>query len=147
MNTRKPATLAHTALDVTLAVLVLGAVLLVVLFSGCSALDDATGRIAGALEQDADANDTAWCDAFDLALEACPLVDAEGDPAAELTQGSVAKGCTDVALEVAGFDVEAEPSGRSALWGAIMNCHGNYDGGDLCGDALAACGVLPAAAP
>lgn len=99
--------------------------------AGCGALESATAGLAS----DPDPAEVAWCEAFEVALEACPLVGVDDpDPAYLHTQWSIAKGCTDVALASAGAE------GRSALAGAVMECHGFEVAPGSCAAALDACG-------
>lgn len=109
------------------------AIIITLCLTGCGALDDATARLAEAAEPDDDQGDE-WCAALELALESC-----DGDHYVDdALNRSVMVGCTDVALAATGFDVEADPGGRTALHGALLEAFGLYPAGTL-DDIIAAC--------
>jgi hypothetical protein len=102
------------------------AILIALSLTGCGALDDATQRLAAAAEPDDDQGE-AWCEAFTLAIESCD-VDHYADGTAA---PKVVVGCTGVALAAAGFDVEADPGGATALAGALLGAYGYSDPSDF----------------
>lgn len=91
------------------------------LTGGCDRLDAATDSLAERIEGDDDQS-AQWCAALEVALVACDVTHYGDDHAL-----AVAAGCTDVALAAAGFDVEADPSGRTALHGALLGSVGLHD--------------------
>lgn len=113
----------HRTIDVTMALALLGAFSVFLLCTGCDAAANGVDSIQANVDPQPKLDDVAWCAAFELARESCPLTEAD-DPASEQTQGYIAKGCTDVAMAATGTI-----DGRSELSGAILSCHGVGDPG------------------